>query len=215
MEIVLNRRTLRDIQKTDLLAYRSREAVSSPYSSLNINRDNDTTFIGKTKRVVLHLSPIQSEAISQLSLWSRCRPTLQGSIQFVIYGMNLSHPDSHLSCMDVEFYFDQNGIPPGAFEHALAQWLFNLFSKGKPEIHPRLRLFDIPSLIFKDQDRPSSPSEANQAARDLSELLLNSKKRFGRKAKYLKDVMSKIDFYDSVYVDEEYPVVEPRPVSPS
>jgi hypothetical protein len=127
--------------------------------------------------------------------------------------MDLSHPDSGLCCMDVDYHFGPSSIPPGAFEHALAQWLFNLFSKGNTSTLPRLRLFDIPSLVFKDEDRPTNSAEANKAARDLIESLLNSKKRFGGKAKYLKDVMSKIDFYDSVYVDEELPVVEPRPVS--
>jgi len=85
--------------------------------------------------------------------------------------------------------------------------------RANPKLIPRLRLFDIPSLVFKDGDRPNDSAEANQAARDLIESLLKSEKRLGGKAKDLWAVMSKIALYDSVYVDEEYPVVKPRPVS--
>lgn len=171
----------------------------------------------KTKRIILHLqsSPLCSvdAVLFYLTSWFQSRPTARKSTQFVVYGLNFAGPNYDFYCMDVECHFDQNGIPPGAFEHALAQWLFNLFSKGDTSTHSRLRLFDIPSLVFKVEDRPTNSVEANQAARDLIESLLDSKKRFEGHPKYLEAVMSKIDFYDSVYVDEEYPVVEPRPVS--
>ena len=212
-EVVLTRRSLRDIQKVD--PDDAPEVVTLPGPSTTVNRDNSAMPINKPKRVVLYLSPAQSRAMSHLSHWSRCRPALRSAIQFVIYGINLYFPAFDLCCMDVECHFGEAGIPPGAFEHALAAWLYDLFARNKPETHPRLRLYDIPSLVFKDENRPINTSEANQAARDLIESLLDSKKRFGGKAKYLKGVMSKIDFCDSVYVDEEYPVVEPRPVSTS
>jgi len=171
----------------------------------------------KTKRIILHLRPSRlcsvAGILDDLSGWYQSRPTARESTQLILYGLNFSRPTYNLYCMDVECHFDQSGIPPGAFEHALAQWLYQLYSKGDSSTHPRLRLFDIPSLVFKEEDRPSGSIEANQAARELLETLLSSNKRFGGKAKYLKDVMSKIDFFDSAYVDQEYPTAKPKPVS--
>jgi hypothetical protein len=50
--------------------------------------------------------------------------------------MNIYRPDLDLYCMDVKCHFNQNGIPPNAFEHALAERLFNSFSLGNTATPP-------------------------------------------------------------------------------
>jgi len=151
-EIVYTTRALTD---RDLVRH-----IGLPPSSLwasdrspAVNNTADTSqSTEKTKRIILHLqsSPLCSvdAVLFYLTSWFQSRPTARKSTQFVVYGLNFAGPNYDFYCMDVECHFDQNGIPPGAFEHALAQWLYSLFSNGKSENHPRLRLFDIPSLVF-------------------------------------------------------------------
>jgi hypothetical protein len=134
-EIVFTRRTLQDIQPIDQFTDDPLGNLS-PRTSLNANPDNISISIRKTMRVVLHLPPNlglhrNGNALWQLSRWSRGRPALRASIQFVVYGMNLYGPVFDLYCMDVECHSGPSAMPPGAFEHALAQWLFNLFLKGR------------------------------------------------------------------------------------
>jgi hypothetical protein len=94
----------------------------------------------------------------------------------------------------------------------LARWIVwdHRTSTNRKEF--RIRLFDIPSLIIDEADRPKNKAEATELARHQLERRVNKHHKVGGRQKLVRGIMDRIDFMDSEDGDEEYPVLGPRAV---
>jgi hypothetical protein len=124
-------------------------------------------------------------------------------------------PDASLAYATLDIHF----VPDYAMSRrdiaiVLTRWIVwdHRTSTNRKEF--RIRLFDIPSLIIDEADRPKNNAEATELARRTLERMVNKHHTVAGRQKLVRGIMDRIDFMDSEDGDEEYPVLRPRAVSP-
>ena len=123
-------------------------------------------------------------------------------------------PDASLAYATLDIHF----VPDYAMSRrdiaiSLARWIVwdHRTSTNRKEF--RIRLFNIPSLIIDEADRPKNKAEATELARRTLERMVKTHHKVAGRQKLVRGIMDRIDFMDSEDGDEEYPVLRPRAVS--
>jgi len=121
-------------------------------------------------------------------------------------------PDASLAYADIHFVSDY-AMSRRDIAIKLARWIVwdHRTSTNREEF--RIRLFDIPSLIIDEADRPKNKAEATELARRKLERMFNKHHKVAGRQKLVRGIMDRIDFMESGDGDDEYPVLRPRAVS--
>jgi len=169
----------------------------------------------KSRRVVIY-TPIDRRLSKQM----RCLQIFRQQARLVLHldrCYSATTPHRSLAYTTIDIHFAQpltNDYP--SVDSQMAAWLVHDHDAGitKDRIQ-RIRLFDIPSLIINDQDRPKHQDDATELARVILSRHVHG--QVTRKGYVIpgitKTIMGRIDFKDSEDGKEEYPVLRPRSVS--
>jgi hypothetical protein len=124
-------------------------------------------------------------------------------------------PNRSLAYVTIDIHFAQGPKKSDqSVESRLAAWVIQDYEDDDDHGF-RIRLFDIPSLIIREELRPKRNNDATELARVvLSQHVQQQLREDGEESRKTKAVIDRIDFMDSEDGEEEYPVLRPRPVSP-
>jgi hypothetical protein len=169
----------------------------------------------KPRRVVIY-TPIDRRLSYQLG----CLQMLRRQARLVLhldhrYSATTPRRDLAFTTLDVHFTQPLANDYPCVDSH-LAAWLVHDHDARTTEDRSeRIQLFDIPSLIINDQDRPERQDDATELARLI--LSRHVHEQVTRKGHVIpgrtKAIMDRIEFKNSEDGEDEYPVLKPRPVS--
>ena len=137
----------------------------------------------------------------------------------MIYNLDLGEAEFHFNYMNVQCHFYPYEELPGELADDFFVWVSSLIRRIEISASPRLKLFDVNTFLFTDEDRPTDRTEALEQINSavsrqlgLSESL--SSLSAASRAELVNQIMGRISFHKSVQEQQQYPISRPIPVRP-